>query len=103
MIPYFDTTHLPEPQLSLAFKAATDQNAVIEMIYLCARSPLSPSQVWQKCPKRNGEPLWPITSIRRGINTLTKEGKLTKLDTQVKGHFGRAEHLWRMNVNAYGY
>lgn len=38
----------------------------------------------------------PITSIRRSLNTLTKQGKLIKLDQTVPGKYGRPNHLWTL-------
>jgi len=37
-----------------------------------------------------------ITSVRRSINTLTREGKLIKTDEQRMGIKGRPETIWRL-------
>ena len=36
-----------------------------------------------------------ITSIRRSLNTLEKEGKVRKVE-QVRNHFGRKEWTWQV-------
>ena len=38
----------------------------------------------------------PLTSVRRSINTLTKQGKLIKTDEQRVGPYGRPETVWRL-------
>ena len=35
----------------------------------------------------------PITSIRRAITDLTNLGKIVKTNRQVRGMYGKAEHL----------
>ena len=37
----------------------------------------------------------PLTSIRRAITNLTKEGKLVKTDTMKKGSYGKMVHTWQ--------
>jgi hypothetical protein len=39
--------------------------------------------------------VYPITSIRRALSDMTKEGKLTKTERMNAGMFGRREHVWR--------
>lgn len=38
----------------------------------------------------------PLTSIRRAINVLTKEGKLEKTYNKKLGNFGVPNHTWRL-------
>lgn len=37
----------------------------------------------------------PITSVRRALSNLTRDGKL-RTSGQAKGPYGRAEHYWRL-------
>ena len=37
-----------------------------------------------------------ITSIRRSINTLTKQGHLVKTHLKVKGPYGRPSYCWKL-------
>ena len=39
--------------------------------------------------------LWPITSIRRAIHTLTKAGNLTKTNELREGKYGKKNHTWK--------
>ena len=38
----------------------------------------------------------PITSIRRGINTLTKDGMLEKTNLKKKGIYGKHSYCWKL-------
>ena len=65
------------------------QEAIILDCFKSAQEPLSPSMVHfltkLKCP---------ITSIRRAMSDLTKQGSLTKTPKYTIGKFGKKEHLW---------
>ena len=38
----------------------------------------------------------PLTSIRRAMTTLTKDGKLIKTDKQVPGIYGTPNYKWKL-------
>ena len=38
----------------------------------------------------------PLTSVRRSMNTLTKQGKLIKTEETRVGPYGRPETVWRL-------
>ena len=40
----------------------------------------------------------PITSIRRAMNTLTKDKLLEKTDLKMKGPYGKPSYCWRLNI-----
>ena len=40
---------------------------------------------------------YPITSVRRSINTLTKRGVLKKTDVMKTGGYGKPNHCWRLS------
>ena len=65
------------------------QEAIILDCFKSAQEPLSPSMVHfltkLKCP---------ITSIRRAMSDLSKDGKLVKFEQFTIGKFGKKEHLW---------
>lgn len=91
---YFNTTHLDGPDLRAALRAAEGQDEVVLAIFRMARSPMSPSHahaVTQAMGRR-----WPLTSIRRSVTNLTKDGKLERLDRKQMGPFGRPEYLWKL-------
>ena len=53
----------------------------------------TPDQIQHLCEICERE--WPITSIRRAISTLTKQGNLTKTDELRKGKYGKKTHTWK--------
>lgn len=38
----------------------------------------------------------PVTSVRRGINTLTRQGYLVKTDIMKEGAYGSRNHTWKL-------
>jgi len=91
---YFDTTHLPPAALGAAIRQAERQDDAILAIFQ-QYGTLSPSRCWEILIAHTGDNT-PLTSVRRSISTLTDAGKLTMLDEQVKGIFGKPQHLWRL-------
>lgn len=41
----------------------------------------------------------PITSVRRALTNLTKQGKLIKTNEKRIGMYGRSEYVWKLNEN----
>ena len=39
---------------------------------------------------------WPITSVRRAMTNLTKDGKLIKTKNLRKGGYGKLTYTWRL-------
>lgn len=78
-----------ELTLSIA-KAKTQEEKIMKCFYYYESS-LSPSMVLSMTQLR-----CPITSIRRGMTNLSNEGKLVKTNKQVKGLYGKKEHLWSL-------
>jgi len=52
----------------------------------------TPFEVHRKCGLNS-----PITSIRRAITNLTKEGKLVKTDRKVIEKYGVSNYTWTVN------
>ena len=73
---------------SLVISSRTQEKIILDC-FKTAKEPLSPSMVHfltkLKCP---------ITSIRRAMTDLTKQGSLTKTPKYTIGKFGKKEHLW---------
>lgn len=42
---------------------------------------------------------YPITSVRRALTNLTKQGKLIKTNEKRIGMYGRSEYVWKLNEN----
>jgi len=62
----------------------------INKIYKNYKLGLSPSQIGLN---------YPITSIRRALTNLTKQGKLIKTNEKRIGMYGRSEYVWKLNEN----
>jgi Fe2+ or Zn2+ uptake regulation protein len=45
----------------------------------------------------------PLTSIRRGISSLTRRGFLVKTDAKRLGGYGKINHCWRLNLKKVSY
>jgi hypothetical protein len=79
-----------EEQVSLKKNAKDQEGRILAYFELHIKG--SPSQVFAAVAK----PGEPITSIRRAISNLTKDGRLIKTDELRKGQ-GASEHVWRLS------
>jgi len=91
---FYNTTNEVNPQLDLFRKVAHTQDAKILALFV--RYPdkeISATSILQNGTIDNGL----ITSIRRSLNTLTKQGHIQQLDKKVESLFGRPEFLYKLN------
>ena len=102
---YYNTTNEEGSELlNSRTKTLTQDELILEIYQIheehdIDRFGLSPEVVRWTCEEFYGKN-WPITSIRRSINTLTKSGKLTKTSRLKKGPYGKREHLWKLATQA---
>ena len=94
---FYNTTGEKNPQLDVFHKKATGQDNLISELF--DENPLqtyTPSEVWQLLIERGSiHANTPLTSIRRSMNTLTKDDELVKLEWKTKiGFYCRPEHYW---------
>jgi hypothetical protein len=89
---YFNTTNLVNPDLEKEHRQTEKQDVIIYK-YFCQVGTASPSQVAFGCGLN-----CPLTSIRRSITTLTKDGKIRKTTQQRKGIYGKPEYVWSIFV-----
>jgi hypothetical protein len=92
---YYNTNKLPHPDFLAAIHNAKSQQEKI-LIY------------FQSLPGRRFAPHQikaaifsdhtPITSIRRAITNLEKDGFLTKTDRMIEGDFGAPVHTWELRT-----
>ena len=100
---YYNTTNESGSELLNSKTKALTQDALIlkiyetHQIYDIDKEGLSPEIVRWTCEEFHGKD-WPITSIRRSINTLTKAGKLTKTNKLYRGRYGKNEHIWKLST-----
>ena len=101
---YYNTTNLTGDELNEALGNALTQEQLILHIYNVDLEELDfgigPEGIRETCVDFYNKD-WPITSIRRAINTLTKAGKLTKTNELRKGRYGKKEHVWKCNTEGY--
>ena len=97
---YYNTTNLTGEELDEALANALTQEQLILHIYNVDLEELDfgigPEGIRETCVDFYNKD-WPITSIRRAINTLTKAGKLTKTRELQKSSYGKNAHIWRLN------
>ena len=91
---YYNTTKLTEAELTAAIKNAKNQDVAVLAVYRFIFS-WPPSLVYEELKKQGKN--WPLTSIRRSISDLTREGKLEKVEGMAcKGLYGKPEGLWAL-------
>lgn len=90
---YYNTTNEEGAELkSYSEKAETQKEKVLRTFKEFGL--LTPSQAWKVSGLRLGTPL---TSIRRAITDLTKEGKLIRTEEKKPGIYGRPESIYKLN------
>jgi len=88
---FFNTIHLPEPDLKAA-KAQTGLQDQRVMAIFREKGKLTPVEAWEAYCQ--AFPACPLTSIRRSITVLTGRGLLRKLPEMKAGRFGKPNYVW---------
>jgi len=88
---FYQTINQTGSALKESNKKVKRQEDLIYSLFVKRNEPLSPSMVLSQSGLN-----CPITSIRRAITDLTNSGRIVKTDRQVKGMYGKAEHLWEL-------
>ena len=88
---FYQTINQVGSALKESNKKVKRQEDLIYSLFVKCNQPLSPSMVFSQSGMN-----CPITSIRRAITDLTNSGRIVKTDRQVKGMYGKAEHLWEL-------
>lgn len=92
---FYVTTPLTADQFGAAMNAAANQDAAVLAIFRRHHGqPMTPSRV--HAITTGAGKRWPITSVRRSITTLAKDGLLAKTDATVIGPQGSPEHAWKL-------
>ena len=91
---YYNTTNEQSIELEKARDSATKQDSRVYAVFAAhgVAAMLSP---WIVKEEMNTDA--PITSIRRSMNTLTRNGRLIKTTVKVMGPYGRPCYCWRLN------
>ena len=82
---YFNTTK--EANVKPYIEKNRTQNEIIKGIIQSYKRPFSPKDVYRDYPIMNT----PITSIRRALNTLKKQGVIVETGNKVNGLYNRPE------------
>lgn len=98
---FHDTVGLPDEQLEKGRKKAVRQKDVILAMFKYARGCwFTPWEIASKYPEASGGHSIMITSVRRSITDLTREGKLIKGDysMQTEEMHGVNNNRWKYNT-----
>ena len=91
---FYETINQTDSALKESKKKTRKQEDLIYSLFQKRKRPLSPSMVLSQSGLN-----CPITSIRRAMTDLTNLGKIVKTDRQIKGLYGKAEHLWELPLS----
>lgn len=83
---FFNTTQETAEQVKMFSESNKNQNEIVLKIANRLHT-FSASKIYKRYPTANT----PLTSIRRAINTLFKEGKIDVTGNKVIGMYGRQE------------
>ena len=89
---YYNTTQETGASLALSHQKVKSQDDAIYQYFVTTGKALSPSMVLNELGLN-----CPITSVRRAICNLTKEGKIFKTKETVLGMYGKKETLWMLS------
>ena len=92
---YYNTTNLKGDQLKKSQKKTVSQEQKILEIFNNHQIPLSPTDIFSNFFKNT-----PLTSIRRALSNLTKDGKLEKISKKKIGSYGKLEHCWKLTESS---
>ena len=91
---YYNTNNESGLDLRESWIATAKQDELILRLFILQpNASFTPDEIEAACQRCNR--MWPITSIRRAINTLTKHGNLTKTSELRKGKYGKNTHTWK--------
>ena len=89
---FFNTNNESGEELKQSRRNAITQEREIYDIFFAEVTPLTPSEVFAKMGQR-----CPITSVRRAMTNMTKDGTLKKTNEMRPGLYGKNEHAWMIN------
>lgn len=95
---YYNTTHLKGEQLKERMRAVKTQEKVMLTLFNEQKA-LSASLAHQfvsiYCHK-NDIAIWPLTSTRRAITNLSRDGRVIKTTVKVIGKYGKPEYVYKL-------
>ena len=95
---YYNTTQERGQSLACNWAKTAKQDDLVLLIFATNKEALfTPFEV-QTILRDDYEKLFPITSIRRSINTLTEREALEKTTLKRKGRYGKSNYCWKYVV-----
>ncbi len=91
---YYNTTSLTGEALKQAIQNAKSLDQSIELLFKNYNKAYSPSQVLEIMQRAGRK--YPLTSVRRSMTNLTKEGVLVKTGDMIKGMYSAPENTWKI-------
>lgn len=73
-------------------KAKSQEEIILAYFNLHHWVDFTPCQIWLLHGQR-----WPLTSVRRAITNLTKQGKLVMTENKRPGIYGDLNNCWKFN------
>ena len=92
---FYNTLNLEGATLFDSEQKSVNQESIVLRIFRDERKDLTPFEVQKKLYEMDRH--YPITSIRRAITDLTKDGKLRKTTVKRKGEYGQDNYAWELN------
>ena len=94
---YYNTNNENGEDLRESWTQTANQDELILQFFIDNPNQLfTPDDIHHMCEVCGRH--WPITSIRRAMSTLTKNGNLTKTSELREGKYGKKTHTWRFNT-----
>jgi len=78
------------------YSNAKQDELILKLFQINPNDTFTPDDIKEMCNRCNR--IWPITSIRRAISTLTKHGNLAKTSELREGNYGKKTHTWRFST-----
>lgn len=97
---YFKTTNLTHDELQERIHTAdTQENIIQDYFNKHPHGKFTASDLERRLKTENRiGPGTPITSIRRAMTNLKKDGRINKLDEFKKGPYGMNEHFYQLST-----
>ena len=90
---YYNTLNeTTEIKLNSEKKARKQEDLIFSIFRHFVNKPMTPTEIWEKTGLRENNV--PLTSIRRAITNLEKQGKIIKTDQQRDGMYGKKNYCW---------
>lgn len=89
---FYNTANETAIQAELFTEKNESQDEIVIGIFQNVKRPMGASDVFKRYPIANT----PITSLRRAITNLSKEGFLMDTGYQKMGMYGKKEKLWQL-------